>query len=384
MKAKFIAVLFLILMVCSFPVNAHGKELSYGIGVIRKEVSLRKCCASGEAAEFSPDEFEDALGIRRISAISVSSLPDKALGKLKLGEKEVYAGQIIPRAEIESLAFVPSGNGEYSVSFGFCDAKDTSCEYVCTVCLIADGNKAPVAKEEAFSTQKNIELIKTLKAEDPEGDLLVYGISAGTKKGRVRLLDKKAGVFSYIPDGGYTGKDSFTYTVCDSHGNLAEAEVTLNVEKPACDVFYSDMDGSAAHNSAIKLAAAGIMTGEKIGGVSYFYPTETVKRADFLRLCMQAAGTPINVTEVYAVSFADADLIKSYDKPYIDAAVSAGIVNTRHTAAGTVFAPDEPISFAEAGAIVKKLTGKDADILCGDTPITRADAAEMLCMILES
>ena len=149
----------------------------------------------------------------------------------------------------------------------------------------------------------------------------------------------------------------------DKYGNPSNsATVSITVEKPACDVFYWDMQSNPYHNSAIKLAAAGIMTGESIGGVSYFYPDEPMTRATFLRLCMQVTGLELSATRVSATGFADDDAIMSYDKPYVSCAAQSGIVSGILTDAGAVFCPDADISYAEAITIVSRIVGKDGAV----------------------
>lgn len=400
-------------LLLAYPVCAYTTELSYGISVLRKDVTLKKCGVSGEVLAFTASDFENAMGTDRLSALCICTLPDKMLGSLTLGGSPVYSGQIIEREDIGELCFVPSGNGEYSVSFDFSDAKASSATYACTVNLVKGGNSAPVASDAKYSTQSGIELIKTLSAYDPEGDTLEYRLTASSSKGKLRFLDSKTGKFSYLPSSDTTGKDSFRYTVCDKYGNESdEVTVTIVVEKPACDVFYADMNGNPAHNSAIKLAAAGLMTGESIGGVNYFYPEETVTRATFLRLCMQANGLSEAAVEVSVTAFADDNIIASYDKPYVNLAHESGIISGIVTENGTVFSPDTTISIAEAVTVLSRIVGKSSAVAlvyaeessghwaneaycnllsqgyiepCSelDVPLTRELAAQMLCNCIE-
>lgn len=65
--------------------------------------------------------------------------------------------------------------------------------------------------------------------------------------------------------------------------------MTLCIEKPDTKVTYADLEGSAAHKAAIRLAEEGILVGESHGGRYFFQPEQTVSRAEFLALAMDAA-----------------------------------------------------------------------------------------------
>lgn len=60
--------------------------------------------------------------------------------------------------------------------------------------------------------------------------------------------------------------------------------MTLCIEKPDTKVTYADLEGSAAHKAAIRLAEEGILVGESHGGRYFFQPEQTVSRAEFLAL----------------------------------------------------------------------------------------------------
>ena len=46
--------------------------------------------------------------------------------------------------------------------------------------------------------------------------------------GTVTVTDATTGAYSYTPDAGYVGADSFTYTISDGFGGTDSATVTAN------------------------------------------------------------------------------------------------------------------------------------------------------------
>jgi CshA-type fibril repeat protein len=68
---------------------------------------------------------------------------------------------------------------------------------------------------------------------DPDGDpLTVTGI---TQPANGTVIDKGDGTVTYTPDPGFSGTDTFTYTVCDDDGNCDMATVTITVENSPPD-----------------------------------------------------------------------------------------------------------------------------------------------------
>ncbi len=65
---------------------------------------------------------------------------------------------------------------------------------------------------------------------DPDGDALtVASVTQGTDGG---VTDNGDGTLTYTPDAGFTGTDSFTYTIDDGNGGSDTATVTVTVDAP--------------------------------------------------------------------------------------------------------------------------------------------------------
>ena len=279
--------------------------------------------------------------------------------------------------------------------------------------LLAEANGAPVAENLELTTYKNVAVTAQFSAVDPEGDLLTYHILNKPARGAVTMPEDGSSEFVYTPYENKTGKDSFTYVAVDAVGNSSDpATVKIKIEKPNTKVTYADMDGDPAHKAAIRLAEEGIFVGECMGGAYFFQPDAAVTRGEFVAMAMNAAGMEA-LEDVERTGFADDVSIPTWAKPYVSSALKAGLVQGSRSSDGqVVFQAEEPITAAEAAVLLDRalqVTDVSADTLaeegiptwaaqsaanlatCGvlsldgglSAPLTRGEAAELLCGALE-
>jgi hypothetical protein len=99
-----------------------------------------------------------------------------------------------------------------------------------------------------------------LGASDPDGDALsvMAMVGQGTNNGAVSI--NTDGSFSYTPNSGFIGSDSFTYQIVDGYGGVTTATATIivgNTPPTAQNLFYS-----VAHDHLLEVDAAnGLLTG---------------------------------------------------------------------------------------------------------------------------
>ena len=138
---------------------------------------------------------------------------------------------------------------------------------------------APTVQDLEISTYRDIPYQTQFLLASSEGDV-TYAVAEEPKKGTVTISGSE---FTYTPEEGVTGSDSFTYTATDSQGRVSQpATVQVRIEKSKSGVKYADMGGSPAAAAAQYLAESGIFTGAKIGENYYFEPDATVSRSEFL------------------------------------------------------------------------------------------------------
>lgn len=225
-----------------------------------------------------------------------------------------------------------------------------------TVSLTAGANSAPIAENISISTYRNVSVSGTMRAVDPDGDLISFQLRSRPVKGE--LVVENDGSFIYTPLAGKKGRDSFSYVACDSFGNTSEpAEVSISIEKQKTKLTYADMDGRGEYYSALRLAEAGIFTGEKIGDGYCFNPDTPVTRGEFLTMCSALTGLK-PLPDVTKTGFFDDEDIGSWLKPYVSAALMNGTVHGYPDENGLIiFSPDSVITMAEAAVMLNNFLG---------------------------
>ena len=210
---------------------------------------------------------------------------------------------------------------------------------------------APTAQDVEVRTYRGIPVQGQFLASDSEGEDMTFTLVEEPRKGTVTI---QGADFTYTPDEGVTGGDSFTYAATDSAGHISQpATVTVTIEKTKSGVTYADTEGSSAAAAAQHLAEAGIFTGTKIGDQYYFQPDAEVSRSEFLAMVMETAGR--EVTPVTMTGFCDDASIPTWAKAYAAAGVTDGIVQGKTTAEGAAFRGEEPITFNEAATVLDRV-----------------------------
>ena len=210
---------------------------------------------------------------------------------------------------------------------------------------------APTAQDVELRTYRDIPVQGRFLASDSEGEDMTFALVDQPRKGTVTI---QGADFTYTPDEGVTGGDSFTYAATDSAGHVSQpATVTVTIEKTKSGVTYADTEGSPAAAAAQHLAEAGIFTGDKIGDQYYFQPDEEVSRSEFLAMVMETAGR--EVTPVTMTGFCDDESIPTWAKAYAAAGVADGIIQGKNTAEGTAFRGGQAITLNEAATVLDRV-----------------------------
>src|SRR5690606_34698308 len=104
-----------------------------------------------------------------------------------------------------------------------------------TITINSAGNDAPVAVDDAYTTDEGVTL-NVLPADGvrgaasgADGDTLTAVLNMGPSNGTLTL--NPDGLFSYTANGGFFGTDSFTYYANDGTDNSNIATVTITVNQ---------------------------------------------------------------------------------------------------------------------------------------------------------
>lgn len=352
-KRIFVFVIALTLMTATaLPVAAAGL-LSPALRVLSEQLEMHKCGVEGEVIHFSAEDFDSMLGVT-VSAVTVASLPPINEGALLLGNTAVSRNQRIERSDIDRLCFTPHSSKVCESSFRFTYAS-SQIDYSipCTVYLLNEENDAPTVSllnDACFNvtTYRDTAYTGVLHAVDPESDPLTFYTVSYPSHGSLSILNDNGGSYCYQPTKGFTGSDSFTYVACDRYGNRSEiAEVKITVRENANAVNYTDMSGHWASAAAIAMTDLGVMTGTN----GAFLPEEEVTRSEFLTMAMMARGYEVRGSK--ATVFSDNYEIPAEHLGYVAAAYDLGFIHGKDNGTGMyTFCPNEPITRAEAAVIL--------------------------------
>ncbi|NCB04448.1 MAG: S-layer homology domain-containing protein [Clostridia bacterium] len=374
------------LAVCSLlaaftPVNAllfSGKKSTAAVAAFAKSDE------PGALVTFSETDFTSRVAGRdTLDGIVLSELPDPELGSLRLAGRTLSAGDSIAREDFALLCFVPLASGDVHTRFSFLPvfskAGVTEAAVQVAVNLSATPNSSPIALDLSYETYVDLPLCAALRSVDFDGDGCSYAVLTAPQRGEVTVTGEG---FHYTP-AGKSGSDSFTYVATDAFGNASSpATVTLDVRKrpSGSDVRYTDMMQSTAHYEAVKLAEAGVLTGERIGSDSFLKPSAPVTRAEFVALVTAATDLPVPTMAV-STGLADNDAIPAWAQPYIASAIYNGVVRGEKNEDGnSIFRASDTLTRAEAAAILTRAAALPANEgivrFTDEVPAWAADAME--------
>ncbi len=93
-------------------------------------------------------------------------------------------------------------------------------------------NAVPVARSDSFTTKSGTPVSDTLKGNDSLGDGSTnqHNWSKTTDPSNGTVVVNSDGTFTYTPNAGFGGTDSFTYTIRDADGDTSTTTVTIVVD----------------------------------------------------------------------------------------------------------------------------------------------------------
>jgi|GEM_PF-1556285 len=135
--------------------------------------------------------------------------------------------------------------GEDAFTYTVCDPQN-NCDTAEVYVVVRDGgNSPPVAEDDNYpataGTPANLPVQDN--DSDPDGDPTY--IKAATKPANGTVTIDADGTITYTPDAGFSGNDSFTYTLCDDNGACDDATVLITVSGGSGD---ADDDGDGLTN----------------------------------------------------------------------------------------------------------------------------------------
>jgi Bacterial Ig domain/HYR domain len=128
-----------------------------------------------------------------------------------------------------------SGSDRFTFSVSDESSTSNTAEVSINVNPVTHINSPPIAESQDVTTDVDTPAPITLVATDKDGDSLTYSIGTTPKHGSLSPFDEDTGSAVYNPNSGYTGSDSFTFSVSDESSTSNTAEVSLTV-KPVANI----------------------------------------------------------------------------------------------------------------------------------------------------
>lgn len=321
---------------------------------------LASLCGGVLAAEVDCDATycftaEDFSQNAALQGVCITDIPDSAAGTVLLGSRVILPGDILTTEQLSQMTFAPLRTQE-DQSAQVCylpiysDRVETSAAM--TISIRGKQDNAPVAEDFSIETYKNLPNSAALKVKDPEGQALTYSVMRQPKRGQVTVAED--GTFTYTPKKNKVGVDSFTYTAADPAGNVSrEATVTVQILKPTDSKQYTDTTGESCRFAAEWMRNTGLFVGEQVGGEDCFQPDKAVSRGEFITMAVKVLQIPEGDPSYSAVP-ADTPV---WLRPYLAAAIRAGLTADLPASDTGSFEAAEPITGAQAAVVLQNALG---------------------------
>ena len=221
--------------------------------------------------------FSDPVEGDNFVGLIIDSLP--AGGQLLLNGVAVAAGDEVPVSAIDTGALVfqadPGFSGDAAFDFRVrddggvdpdCGGVDTDLVANTFTVTVLDVNDVPVAVDDAYSTSEGTPVTASLAGNDtPSTDggnvwMKLTDPANGT------VVVNPDGTFTYTPNPGYAGPDSFTYKITDIDGDVSEASATIIIEAVNDVPLAVDDAYTTAEDTPVSASLAGNDTPSTDGG----------------------------------------------------------------------------------------------------------------------
>jgi len=184
---------------------------------------------------------------------------------------------VINNTATGAFNYTPNLNANGVDTFSFIANDGTVDSAIATATVtIAAVNDAPMAIDGVLSTAQNVAGSGTLSASDIDGDALAFTIATNGSLGTATITNAATGAYTYTPDEGMAGTDSFSFSVNDGSLNSNTATVSVTIDAPvgseesSYDYAWSNPFGGTRQDYAKGVAtdAAG-----NVYVTGYFYGT---------------------------------------------------------------------------------------------------------------
>jgi hypothetical protein len=271
-----------------------------------------------------------------------------------------------------SFTYVPDAgySGPDSFTYDVSDGTQTSNVAVVTIDVqdaAGGADSPPVAQDDGFSTDTGQALTTSLAgdASGSPGAVLDFSLVDQAQNGTAVLSPE--GQLHYIPNGSFTGTDSFTYEVNDGSLQSNVATVVVTVTAPSLPPQANDDSYSIAHGQTLTVgAAAGVLSNDTdSAGLTLAVVPETTATAQGGTVTLNADGS---FTYTPPAQFHGSDWFTYQDddgsQPSNTATVTVAVTESAPVAGNVSYTvPDGPSLDVWQHSVLLSDTDADGDVL---------------------
>ncbi|MGK7900235.1 MAG: Ig-like domain-containing protein [Hormoscilla sp.] len=155
-----------------------------------------------------------------------------------------------------TIAYTPANGFAGTDSFSYTISGGSGSTDSATVTVTVESrNTAPIANDDFTSTEENssVNIFVLDNDFDPDGDAIaISNFPVNTFVGSVSI---SGNAVVYNPDFGFTGTDSFSYTIADGNGGTDSATVTVTIESANQPPIALDDFATTAQNISVSIPA---------------------------------------------------------------------------------------------------------------------------------
>lgn len=224
------------------PGDANGDNI-YELDIIVTDAALNSDIQSITVTVLSiPDEppvaDDDAAVVLEGQTVTVNIIDGDSDVDGTLDLSSIVISNIVNGSTVDNgdgtVDFIHDGSETASGSFNYTIEDDVGMiSNIATVSItITPVNDAPTPSDDARNGEEGVVLVGTsllANDTDPEGDPLIINTLPVIDVSNGVLVIQMDGTFTYTPDAGFFGTDSFSYEVCDNHGACAVAQVLVTI-----------------------------------------------------------------------------------------------------------------------------------------------------------
>ena len=185
----------------------------------------------------NPEAVNDAFNARENQQLKISlsdltsndNLVDNA--RVSDFDNETVEGGTITDNRDGSITYDPPADyiGEDSFSYDLCvPGDDSRCSSAMVTLTVTDAGD-PVANNDAYTINEDQDLVIRNYLENDELLDAAATTEVKSESGNATVVLNEDGSISYTPNEGFSGEDSFTYTICDSDETPSCSTATINM-----------------------------------------------------------------------------------------------------------------------------------------------------------